>query len=120
MAYRSRAAIDRENRNVIGATVLIMVVLLGAFFVAPGMMFVTFAVRPFAMGMDRGQLWTFSAVACAAIYVAIRLATSDGRVAGRWYLALCAASIFAFALAKFGFHASWPDLMVDAFTRGTR
>lgn len=120
MAYRSRAAIDRENRNVVGATVLIMVVLLGAFSVAPGMMFVTFAIRPFAMGLDRGQLWTFSVVACAAIYVAIRLASSDGRFAGRWYLGLCALSIFSFAVAKFAFHASWPDLMVDAFTRGAR
>lgn len=118
--YRTEAEVERDDRNALGAGIAIVVLLLGVFFVAPGMMLVTFAVRPFAMAMDRGQLWTFSVVACFATFGGIRLASGSSRLAVRWYAVLCALSLFSFAAAKFGMHAEWPDLMFDAFTRGPR
>ena len=115
---KTRAEVERDSRNVVLITIAIVVVALGAFFAAPGMMVVAFAVRPFSMSMDRAQLWTFSVVASGLLYVAFRVASADSVRAGRWYLLLCAASAGTFALAKFGVHAAWPDRMFDAFVRG--
>lgn len=113
---RTRAEIAQENRNAVIGTIAIVVVLFSVFFVAPGMMLVTFAVRPF-IHLDRGQMWLFSAVASAATYGGLRIGLGPERSTGKYYVVACTLAVGAFVLAKFGFHAVWPDRMFDFFAR---
>lgn len=116
MRGRTRAEVAEENRNVAIVTIAIVVVLFSVFFVSPGMMILTFAIRPF-LHLDRAQMWIFSVVASAATYAGLRFGIGGDRPHGKYYFGLCALSIFAFAAAKFGFHAVWPDRMWDLFAR---
>lgn len=113
MAFRTK----QTRGSVIGTTVVALVAAFGVFFLSPGMLVIFLAVRPF-VALDRGQLWTFSAVTSVAALTVLRLCVGDSKRAGRWYAALCAAVCATFLLARFGFHAEWPDLMFDAFTFG--
>ncbi len=113
---RTEAEIERENRNAAAAAVVIVVVLLAAFVLSPGMMLVTFCVRPF-VGLDRGQMWIFSVVACALMAGGLRVAFGTWQHASRYYGVGCVVAVGAFTLAKFGFHAQWPDLMWDEFAK---
>ena len=114
--YRSRGEIAQENRNAVIGTLAIVVVLFAVFFIAPGMMVVTFAIRPF-IHLDRAQMWIFSAVASVATYVALRLGLGTDRAPGKYYVGACTLAVSAFVIAKFGFHAVWPDRMWDFFAR---
>lgn len=120
MTYKTKEELrdEHQTRQSIAVAVVAVVVFFGLFFVTPGMMVVTFAVRPFAMGMDRGQLWIFSVVVSAAIFVGLRLALGDNKRASTWYVVLCVLALGSWLIAQFGIHARWPDLMVDAFFKG--
>ncbi len=117
MRYRTRAEIAAENRNVVIITIAIVVVLFSVFFISPGMVVVTFAIRPF-VHLDRAQMWIFSVVAAVATYGGLRVGLGNERSPSKYYLGACTLAVFAFVLAKFGFHATWPDRMWDFFARG--
>ena len=114
--YWTRGEVAQENRNAVVGTLAIVVVLFSLFFLAPGMTIITFAIRPF-IHLDRGQMWAFSAVASVTTYAALRLGLGKERSPGKWYVVACALALSAFVLAKFGFHAVWPDRMWDFFAR---
>lgn len=113
---RTEAEIEREDRNAAGAAVLIVVALLAAFVLSPGMMIVSFCLRPF-VELDRGQMWVFSIAACLATAVGLRIAFDTWERASRIYAGACVVAVGAFTLAKFGLHSDWPDLMWDEFAK---
>lgn len=111
---KTDAEIERENQTAGAAAVVIVFVLLAAFLLSPGMMLVAFCLRPF-VHLDRGQMWVFSAVGCLLTAGGLRIAAGSWHTASRYYAIACVVAVSAFVLAKFGFHAEWPDLMWDEF-----
>ncbi len=56
---KTDAEVERENQGAAAAAIPIVMVLVAAFMLSPGMMLVTFCVRPFVQ-LDRGQMRVFS------------------------------------------------------------
>lgn len=80
--------------------------------VAPGVL-VMFAVdQVLGLGLDRGQLWSFGAVASAIVLFAM---SATLRGAGRGfsrYLLLGAVVTAGVMVSDYGFHAAWPSVLL--------
>jgi hypothetical protein len=96
---------------------IILAVIFGAIvlIVSPGMLIMSILKAKFAIGLDYGQMWTFSIVMSVAIYIACWFKTKSASTATVIYTVLCAILAVFFLIAHFGFKAQFPTTFLDYF-----
>ena len=114
----SKVHVHHHSATAEGAALglLAVVVFFAVVLVVPGALLVFIADKMFSLSLDLGQLWTFAVVASAAI-VAVLTGAARSAATGVTHFCLLALSVGALLLvARFGFHAMWPDQLLAAFT----
>jgi len=114
----SKVHVHHHNATAEGAAigVVVVVALFAVVLVAPGALLVFAVDRLLGLSLDGAQLWTFAALASAAIIGGLAGMARSFATGARRFLFLALGVAALLVVARFGFHASWPRELWAAFT----
>ncbi len=109
---------DRQNNNWLDDLLVKLFSVLAVFvalLLTPGMLLVAAVNGSCSLGLDPGQMWSFSAAAAVAIFLLCRKYGGSWRQAVCIYLCLCALASGGLALCHFGLKCRFPATFVRYF-----
>lgn len=114
----SKTHVHHHNATAEGAAlgVLVFIVLFGMILIAPGAVLVFAVDRTIALKLDVAQLWTFAAVASTTMIVGSSIVARSFSTGLTRFGLLALAVGAVLVVARFGFHAEWPEQLVASFT----
>jgi hypothetical protein len=89
--------------------------LFGVVLVAPGAVLVFAIDRVAGLTLDCAQLWTFAVLGSAGLVGGLSAGAGSFTTGARRFAVLAFAVVVCLIVARFGFHARWPDRLWDAF-----